>query len=217
MSQRDLARAGNGASADQASIADGVVGRTEGTSADQSRAIFKGAGDAVNAGGLDGFVEGHWREDRGNALGEHGFPGSRGADEQDVVTARASDFEGTLGGLLAVHVAHIDGVPSGFTQNLVRIDVNGLEGFRRVHEIDGLRKRFQGKDFDAVDNSGLAGVVFGHGDGLEPLFASGDGRGKRAAHRAHAAIQGQLAEKHHLVQGLAKELALAANDAEGHG
>jgi hypothetical protein len=78
------------------------------------RLSFQHAGDAVHTRGLDGFVKRHRRQDGWNALGQHGLAGARRTNEQDVVPTSAGYLQGALGSLLAVHVAHIDGVLGRF-------------------------------------------------------------------------------------------------------
>ena len=65
------------------------------------------AGDGVDLGGFEGFLEAQRREDRGEALGEHGFAGAGRADHEDVVATGGGDFEGALGDVLAADVAEV--------------------------------------------------------------------------------------------------------------
>src|SRR5690242_1026433 len=125
VAERDFAGTRNGATADEAGIADGVMRGTKRACTDEAAAVFEDARDAVDACGFDGFLEGHGRKNGGDALGEHGFAGARRADEKNVVAAGAGDFESALGGLLAVDVAEIDGVLGGFAEGLMRVDFDG--------------------------------------------------------------------------------------------
>jgi hypothetical protein len=50
---------------DQPDIGDGVMGGEKRPRRDQRRAVAGEAGDAVDAGGFDGFGEGHCRRDGG--------------------------------------------------------------------------------------------------------------------------------------------------------
>ena len=61
-----------------------MVGAAEGAGGDEAGAVDE-AGDGVDFGGLDGFVEGHAGEDGGKAAREHGLAGAWGADEEDVI------------------------------------------------------------------------------------------------------------------------------------
>ena len=81
VAERTLARARDGATADQTGVADGVVRRAIGAGADEAAAVFEDAGDAVNTSCFDGFVEGHRGKNGGDAFGEDGFAGAGRADE----------------------------------------------------------------------------------------------------------------------------------------
>ena len=107
--ERDLAGARHDAAADEAGVGDGVVRRAEGPLRDQAGAGIEHAGDGVNLGGLERFVEGERGEDRRQALGQHGFAGAGRADHENVVAAGRGHFERALGGLLAAHIAEVDG------------------------------------------------------------------------------------------------------------
>ncbi len=110
VAERDFAGAGDGAAADEASVADGVVRRAVGTRSDQALAIFEDSGDAVDARSLDGFFERHGRQDGGNAFGQHGLAGAGRTNKENVVTTGAGNFQRALGGLLAVDVSQIHGI-----------------------------------------------------------------------------------------------------------
>ena len=133
------------------------------------------------------------------------------------MTTGAGGFEGALGGLLSVNVTKVDSVLRGFGKQLLGVDVNRLEGFRRIHQVDGLGKRFEGEDVDALDDRGFAGVSFGDGERFDANFAGGESGGESAANGAYAAVKGKLAEKHALIEHFAEEVAHAADQAETHG
>src|ERR1700737_3544568 len=120
----------------------------------------------MNARGFDRFFEGHGRKNGGDALGEHGFAGAGRSDEENIVTAGTGDLEGALGGLLAVNVAKVDGVLRGFGEQLLGIDVNGLEGFRRSEEVTRLGRGFRGEDAAPPDDGGFGSIGFGTGKGF---------------------------------------------------
>src|SRR5712692_1679710 len=63
VAERHLAGPRYGAAADEPSIADGVMRGAEGPRAHQAASIFQDSGDAVDARGLDGFFQGHGRQD----------------------------------------------------------------------------------------------------------------------------------------------------------
>ena len=107
--RRDLAGARDHAAADQAGVGDGVVRRAEGAVGDQAAVRVEHAGDGVDLGGLERFFEAQRREDRRQALGQHGLAGAGRADHQDVVAAGGGDFERALGDVLAADVLEVVG------------------------------------------------------------------------------------------------------------
>jgi len=216
MTERNFARARNGAAANEARIADGVMRRAKRARADEAAGIFERARNGMNARGFDGFFERHRGKNRGNALGEHSFASAGRADEENVVPAGTSDFQGAFRGLLAVNLAEVDTVFGGFAEEKLRVDLRGSKGFRGIDEIDGLGKSFYGINFDAVDDGRFASVGLGDSERDETGIARRKRSRERAADGTDAAIERQFTEKHHLVDRLAKELAHATSEAESH-
>ena len=68
--QRHLAGHRYVAAADQPRIRDGLVGRAKRAGRDQRRAVAGEAGDTMDARGLNGFGEGHRRQDGGESAGQ---------------------------------------------------------------------------------------------------------------------------------------------------
>ena len=81
----------------------------------------------------------------------------------------------------------------------------GLERFRRIDQVHGLRQRLHAENFDPFDHGGFARVRFRHHHVADAAFARRQRRRKRAAHRAHAAIERKLAEKNVRVENFAEE------------
>ena len=184
VAERDFAGTRDGAAADQSGVADGVVRRAKRPRAHQAARIFEHAGDAVDARGLDGFLERHRRQDGGNALGQHGLAGAGRPEENNVVAAGAGDFQRALGALLSANVAQVHRILRGFGEQRLPVDVHGLEGFRRIDQIHRLRQRFHGEHLHAFDHGGFAGVGFGHDQRANPCSRAHSAAGKRAAHRS---------------------------------
>ena len=107
MRERDFAGARHDAAADEAGVGDGVMRRAEGPLRDEACAGVEHAGDGVNLGGFERFLEGERGEDRRQALGEHGFAGAGRTDHENVVAAGGGHFKGALGGLLAANIAKV--------------------------------------------------------------------------------------------------------------
>ena len=144
------------------------------------------------------------------------FPGAGRPDKNNVVAAGAGDFEGALGGLLPADVAHVHGILRGVGQHRARVHAHGRERFRHVDEVHGLRQIAHGEHVDPLDDRGLARIGFRHDHGLDLVLARRQRRRERAAHRAHLPVERKLAEKNVLVEPLAEERALAAQNRKRH-
>ena len=72
--QRHVARHGEVSTAHQPHIRDGVMRGATRTGRDQRRAVAGQAGDAVDTGGLNGFGEGHGRQDGGEPPASRDVP-----------------------------------------------------------------------------------------------------------------------------------------------
>ena len=97
------------------------------------------------------------------------FPGAGRAEENNIVAAGAGDFERALGALLAANIAEVHRILRGLRQQTLRVQAQRRGRLRGVHQIDGLRKRFDGVDVHAVDHGPLPGA-----------FASGTTQGADA-------------------------------------
>ena len=122
----DFAGTRDDAAADEAGVGDGVVRRAEGALGDEPGGGIEDAGDGVDLGGLERFFEGERREDRRQALGEHGLAGAGRADHEDVVAAGGGDFESALGGVLAADIFEVDGEVLQLAEQLFGLDAEGL-------------------------------------------------------------------------------------------
>src|SRR5262245_26029444 len=82
---RHLARQGHVAATDPPRVGNRLMRGAERSGRDQGGAIAGEAGDAVEAGGLNGLGEGHRREDGGEPAGQPRLPRPRRAQEENVV------------------------------------------------------------------------------------------------------------------------------------
>ena len=61
----------------------------------------------MNFGGFHRLFKAHYRQDGGQALGQHTFAGAGRADQQDIVPAGRGNFQGALGIFLSFYFAEI--------------------------------------------------------------------------------------------------------------
>ena len=161
----DFAWARHDAAADEAGVGDGVVRRAEGTLRDKTLRRIEHSGDGVDLGGLESFVEGEGREDRGQTFGEHRLAGAGRTDHEDVVTACGGDFEGALGGLLSTDIFEVDGEVLEFAEDRFGRDATGFAlhcaEHLRVEQLEQVKERGDGVDVDAFDDGGLGSIGCG--------------------------------------------------------
>jgi hypothetical protein len=83
--QRHLTRHRHLTAADQPDSRQGLVGGAKWPGGDQGHAPVGEVGDAMNTGGVEGFGQGHRRQDGGDAAGQPRLPRPRRAQEEDVM------------------------------------------------------------------------------------------------------------------------------------
>src|SRR5829696_4892907 len=95
--ERHLPGSGDLAAADQARDRDGVMGGAEGPDPDQAGVRAEEAGGREHLGDLERLVLLEWREQAGEAPGEHRLARARRAGEEQVVGAGGGDLKGAAG------------------------------------------------------------------------------------------------------------------------
>jgi hypothetical protein len=157
--EADFAGHGVVATADEGHIADGVVGGPEGTTSEEARFFFEEASDGVYAGGFQGLFQGKGGQNSGEALGNHRFAGTRGANHEQVMPACGGHFHGALEMKLTLDLAHIYGVGIGsFLKESPSIHRDWLEGFSAREKFYGFFEILRGINGDVLDDTGFLGV-----------------------------------------------------------
>ena len=196
--QRDLTRGRVGAAAEESGVGDGVVRGAEGAQGEERAFVGEKSADAVDFGGLDGFLKGHRRHDGGDALGEHRLARPRRPDHDQVVPARDGHLDGAFGGVLAAHVGEIDLVV------LVRLNERlgdcGRERFVAAQKLERLAQVAHAVSGDPLDNGGFLGVSLRHNNGAFAAPTGFQGDRQHAVDGSHAAVERQFAHKAVLVK-----------------
>ena len=94
--ERDLARLGERAAADERGLADRVMRKPKRPCAHDAGAADEQSGDAVDLRDLERFVQRHRRQNRRQTAREHRLAAARRPDEQEIVSAGRGDFERAL-------------------------------------------------------------------------------------------------------------------------
>ena len=96
----------------RAAIEAGMMRRPERPAVGQ-RAAGERAGDRMDHRHFEKLARPERRQDRGQALRQHGLPRTRRPDHQEIVAAGRSDLQRALGALLALDVAQVGQVARG--------------------------------------------------------------------------------------------------------
>lgn len=107
MREADLAGPGNGPAAREGDVRHGVMGGPERTRAHEPGAGRQQAGDGMDGGHFQRFLEVERRQDARGPLGHHRLARAGRAREQHVVPARRRDLQGPPRELLAPDVREI--------------------------------------------------------------------------------------------------------------
>ncbi len=214
--QRDLAGVRPVAAAHQPGVADGVVRGAEGAVADQRHIRRELVGHGVDARHIQGFVDGHARQDARQGARQQGLAGAGRTDHQDVVPAGRGHFQGALDVLLAFDLA--ENRSAG-----CRADSSGVTGGWGVMGAAPRRWAYRlARDATGITSrSGIraasAASAWGTKMRLKPCWRGRGCHGQHAAHVAHAAIQRELAHHQRLVQALGWELPGGDQHPQGDG
>ena len=215
VAERDLARPGDAAAADQARLRDGVVRSTERPRGDERRVARKLAGHAVHLRRLQRLVRGQRRHDGGERPREQRLAAAGWADHQDVVTAGGGDFQRALGVLLPTDVDEIGCVLAGLAEGGRRLRPR-RDALAAAQVLDELAERGSAQHIKAGHQARLGGVRLRDGDRRQPLGA------RQPHHRQHAVgvpelpLKRQLPQQRRVFQGRI-ELSAAAEDGDGDG
>ena len=188
------------AAADEAGVGDGVVRGAKRAGGDKGmRGVEEQAADAVDLGGLDGFLQRHRRDDRGDAFGDHGFSRAGRADEERVVIAGDGDLDGALDVVLAAHVGKIHIVVLMPREKLGDVFAHRRERFFAGEKLERLAQIRHAIHFDALDHGRLARILHRHDDRLSPAPPRLQRDRQHAADGPHAPGQCEFADEAELL------------------
>ena len=169
MSQADLARLRERATTDQCDIADRVVRRAVGSHAQETVVLAQLAGHAVDLRGLQSLIDVQGWKDRRQAFREHRLARARWTDQDDIVSARRSDLEGTLDVLLSFHLRDVHGIALAAGGEL-RLNVhNGRSHLgASVQQVHHIEQVVHSEHFQARDDGGFTRIGARQDQPLEP-------------------------------------------------
>ena len=167
----------------------------------------------MDLGALHSLLPGHVGEDGGQAAGQHGFPGTRRTDHQQVVSPGGGDLQRPLHILLPLHLGKVGGGKSGLAglPGLGRRDRRppGQVGGQLAHIGDGI-------DLQPAGQGGLRRVVRRDIQPPDPGTPGRHGHGQHPRGGAQRPGQGQLPHKG-AVRVVQPQLTPGAQDAHKDG
>ncbi len=122
MGQRDLTRPRPGATANQASVTDGMVGGSKRPEPDQGGIGRQQIGNTVDFGNLQRFVHRHSGQYPGERFGDEGFTSAGRTRKKCIMPTCGRDFHSALDMLLALDIGKISLVGMNQIKRLFYID-----------------------------------------------------------------------------------------------
>ena len=191
--------------------------RPVGSRGQQRLSRFEQPHGAVDAGRFDRLGGREPRQDRGDALGEHGLAGAGWSEHQQVVIPGGGDRHGPLGHLLAADVGKVDVVGRVFFEPLVQPRRGGIDVDRAGEEGHGLSQARHGNHLDAFHHGGFGRAGGRHHEAGEPLLARGGHRHRqRPAGRPRRAVEGQLSDHGVAIEPVGHHLPATGQQAQGN-
>ncbi len=164
-------------------------------------AIRQFTGERGDHARLEHLARFHRRQDRRQALRQHGFAGAWRADHQKMMGARGRDLEGALCRFLALDVLQIGKVPAV----LGHAGVGARQNLRAFHVIenldDGLRRQY----VDVIASPGRFRPAGLGADEAKAPGIGGNGRRERARDGAQGTIEAHLANHQIAVEEILRQ------------
>ncbi len=170
------------------------------------------AADGVDGGGLLRLLLAQWRQNAGQAAGQHALAGTGRANEQQVVAAGGSDLQRPLGLGLADHVLQVRHVGQALRalgirqRQLVLARQPGGDGQQLVG----------GAHFGVLDQRGLGAILPRNQQGASGIPA-GEHGGQHPEHGTDLAGQGKFPQKFVIEQVFCRYLLGSGENADGDG
>lgn len=99
-----------------------MVRGTKGPGGKECLFAFQSAKGRIDLSGLQAFVRMEGGKDGGEALGQHGFPGSRWPQHQQVVSSSSGDYKGPFGIFLTANIGKVKWVLVQFFETILPQD-----------------------------------------------------------------------------------------------
>jgi hypothetical protein len=155
----------------------------------------------------------HRRQDRRQALRQHGFAGARRPDHQEMMRPGRRHFEGAFAGLLAFDVLEIG-------QAAMILGEAGTwprQHLRSLHVIENLDDRLWTDDIDLITRPGGFGTASPGADEAKAPGIGGNRRRQRAGHGAQGPVEAHLADHHIAVEEILRQHTQGGEHRQGNG
>ena len=207
--ERDLARLGAQAAADQRRHAGRVMRRAERPCVGQ-RAAFELAGDRGDHRDLEQLGRHERRQDRRQPRRQHRLAGARRPDHQQIVPAGGRDLERTLGAFLAADVLEIERRARAGADLRLRPQ----QHLRALHVVGELNERRRRHDLHLGARPRGFRPARGRTDQALAVRIGADRGRQHAGDRRDRAVEPELAEHHIAVERIGRDRADRRHQAE---
>ena len=168
--------------------------------------------------GFNGLLEGHRWHQRWDAFCEHRFSGTRNAEHQQVVSSAHSDFNGTLGEVLAADIGKvIRATHRVLGEQRSALVGSGWDCDFAAQELDGLVKVFDPENFDSLDQRRLLCVRLRQDQSASSMSAGCQCDCQCAANRADQSGERKLSHDAKSLQGWKRGLLTGPHEAKRDG
>lgn len=174
------------------------MGTAERTFLDES-ASFEQTCHTVYLRHFEGFFRRHLRQDGTHAPRQHGLASTWNADQQDIMAAGCSNFQGSLCLKLPLHIGKV--IAKNTFLRSSRLRFSRHEPFLAGQKAHELRKIIQRINFKPLHQQGLIDIISGHKHGGKALFLGLYRHGQDAANAPTVTFQGQFCRKEVFIQG----------------
>ena len=156
--------------------------------------------DAVNLCRLQRLVQGQWRQDRWQPLGQHGFARTGRADKQRVVSASGGYFQCALHVFLAPDLGKIQVVVVRLVENFGDVHLYRGDFDFTFEKARGFAQILNGDDLQTFHDGGFGGVFRRNEHANPAVGARAQGDGQDSFSRTHRAGQREFADDDEIVE-----------------
>ncbi len=164
---------------------------------------------------LEGFLRRHLRQDGTHAPRQHGLASTWNADQQYIMAAGCSNFQGSFRLKLPLHIGKVIAENAFLRSSHLRFGRH--ESFLAGQKAHELRKVVQRIDFKPLNQQGLIDIISGHKHGGKSRFLGLYRHGQNSADAPAVSFQGQFCRKEVFIQGRGRHQSIRRQQSHRNG